>query len=178
MLAKYELIDNDLICRNISINDCNETYLSWLNDKSVNVFLETRWSEQSIDKIKEFVESTIKSTHSILFAIVFKGGHIGNIKIGPINEHYHYADISFFLGDKEYWGKGIATRAIKLVSDYGFSELGLHKIKAGVFNENIGSIKALKKAGFIEEACFKEELISPISGKFCNHLFFSKINYN
>lgn len=177
MLAKYELKDGDLVCRNISISDVNETYVNWLNDKNVNMFLETRWSVQNIDKIKEFVSDTIKSTHSILFAITMGKDriHIGNIKIGPINEYYHHADISYFIGEKKFWGQGIAARAIKLVSTYAFHELGLHKIKAGVFDENIGSVKALQKSGFSEEACLREELISPISGEYCNHLIFSKI---
>lgn len=178
MLSKYELVDGDLTCRNISIDDCNETYVNWLNDKDVNKFLEVRWERQSIDTIKEYAEYMIKSNHSILFAITYGKSkiHIGNIKIGSISEHYHNAEISYFIGKKEYWGKGIATRAIKLVSEYGFNELKLHKMIVGVFDENIGSIKALKKAGFVEEACFKEKLISPINGKFCNHLFFTKNN--
>lgn len=178
MIARYELTDNNIILRNITIGDCTNTYLGWLNDRQVNLFLETRWVNQDLNKIKEFVNCIINSNNSILFAIVVKSNmkHIGNIKIGPINEHYNNADISYFIGDKEYWGKGIATNAIKLVCDYGFNELGLHRIQAGVFDENLGSIKVLKKAGFIEEACFKEALISPINGKYCNHLFFSKIN--
>ena len=178
MLAKYELADKDIVCRNISISDCTEEYLSWLNDKKVNIFLETRWVNQDLFKIKDFVYNVINSNHSILFAIVVgnERKHIGNIKIGPINSHYNNADISYFIGDKEYWGKGIATKAIKLVSDYGFNELGLHRIQAGVFDENIGSIKALIKAGFVEEASFKEALISPITGKYCSHLYFSKMN--
>ncbi len=178
MLSKYELVDGDLICRNISFDDCNEIYMNWLNDKDVNKFLEVRWERQSIDIIKEYVEYMIKSNHSILFAIIYGKSktHIGNIKIGPIDKHYYNAEIAYFIGNKEYWRKGIATRAINLVSNYGFRELKLHKMIAGVFDENIGSIKALKKAGFYEEACFKEKLISPVSGKFCNHLFFTKIN--
>lgn len=72
MLSKYELVDGDLICRNISIDDCNETYMNWLNDKNVNQFLETRWERQNIDKIKEYVDCIIKSNHSILFAIIYK----------------------------------------------------------------------------------------------------------
>ncbi len=180
MLCSTVLIGSkgDIQLRTIEPSDCTQEYLGWLQDARVNRFLETRWEKQSIPKIQEFVENVRGSEHSCLFAIIaFPGGkHIGNIKIGPIHPHYPHADISYFIGDRSSWGKGYATEAIKLVTEWAFSELGLHKVQAGVFDENIGSIRALQKAGFVQEACYKENLISPISGKYCDHLMFGRIN--
>ena len=47
------------------------------------------------------------------FAIKTTDKHIGNIKLGPINWIHRYGDISLLIGDKDYWGKGIATEAIR-----------------------------------------------------------------
>lgn len=170
----------DIRLRTIELSDCTDTYLHWLEDEQVNRFLETRWEEQSIPKITDFVDSMRNSSHSYLFAILVmpEGRHIGNIKLGPIHPHYSHADISYFIGDRSCWGKGYATQAIKLITEWAFSDLNLHKVQAGVFDENLGSIKALQKAGFVQEACYKEALISPVSGKYCDHLFFGKINPN
>lgn len=178
MLSNTILSDGVIALRDITEADCGEDYLCWLQDENVNRFLETRWTEQSIEIIKQFVETMRQSTHSILFAIIFKknGKHIGNIKIGPISPYYHYADISYFIGDRSYWGNGYATRAIKLASDYAFLQLKLHRIQAGAFDENIGSIRALQKAGFIQDGCLKEKLISPITGKYVDHVVMGKIN--
>lgn len=44
--------------------------------------------------------------------------------------HYNYADISYFIGEKLLWGKGVDSEVIRLITDYGFSKLKLHKIEA------------------------------------------------
>lgn len=96
--------------------------------------------------------------------------HIGNIKIGPIHKFYSYADISYFIGDKNYWGKGLATEAIKSLLKFGFEVINLNKIQAGVFASNIGSIKALEKAGLILEGNFRKQLYTE---DLCDdHLFY------
>lgn len=154
-------IQGDLVMlQSISKCNCNEVYLAWLNDISVNRYLETRWEEQSIEKIISFVEDINNSSHSWLFGIFERktGKHIGNIKIGPVHLRYSYADISYFIGDKDCWGKGYATEAILLITKFGFKELGLHRLQAGAFSLNIGSIKALIKAGYKEEGRLREQL--------------------
>ena len=79
--------------------------------------------------------------------------HIGNIKLGPINLRHKVADLGFLIGERREWGKGYATQAIQLLCNYGFVQLGLDKITAGAYQENIGSQKALIKSGFKKEGC-------------------------
>ena len=136
--------------RNISLDDCNENYLSWMNDSEINKFLESRFTVHTIDSLKDFVISMNNSNNNILFAIVDKESdkHIGNIKLGDIHPVHKYADIGLVIGDKNYWGRGIATNAINLVSKYAFDILNLRKVFAGVYEKNIGSIKAFEKCGF------------------------------
>lgn len=136
--------------RNISIEDCNENYLEWMNDSEINQYLESRFIIHTIDSLKSFVSSMNSSENNILFAIIDKESdkHIGNIKLGNIHPIHRYADIGLVIGDKNYWGQGIATNAINLVCKYAFDELNLRKVFAGVYENNIGSIKAFKKCGF------------------------------
>ncbi len=82
--------------------------------------------------------------------------HIGNIKLGPVNWIHQCADIGLLIGDKEYWGKGVATEAIQLVVEYAFKKLNLHKLTAGCHSTNIGSIKAFQNAGFVIEGMLKQ----------------------
>ncbi len=107
--------------------------------------METRWSEQNIDTIKEFVSLQRESEHSILLAITLSddGRHIGNIKLGPINKYHKYGDISYFIGDKSMWNKGITTKAINLLCGYGIDHIGLHRIEAGAYAMALGSWRAL-----------------------------------
>jgi len=163
---------NDVLLRSVTIDDCTETYLSWLNDATVNKYLETRWSIQSIESIKDFVKSIRESDHSYLFAIIVDRKHIGNIKIGPIHPHYRYADISFFIGEKGYWGRGITTDAISLITDFGFKVLNLNRIQAGAFADNIGSINALEKNGYKREAVLRKKIFVNVGDEFQDHILY------
>lgn len=49
---------------------------------------------------------------------------------------------------KEYWGKGIATTVHKARTWYAFTQLGLHRIKSAVIQENGGSSTALGRVGY------------------------------
>lgn len=160
MITDIKLESKSIYLRNIELSDCNAEYLSWLEDVEVNMYLETRWQKQTLEGIRNFVFDVINSNHSYLFAIIEKteNQHIGNIKIGPIDNRYANADISYFIGNKMYWGKGYATEAIGLISKFAFESLNLHRVQAGVFESNIGSIKALEKNGFELEARFREKL--------------------
>ena len=179
MKFKGEIIGQAIILRTCLLSDCNETYVKWLNDPLVNMYLETRFSEQTLHSISEFVDSNLKSESSYLYAIITNDSekkHIGNIKLGPIHPHYAYADISYFIGDIDYWGKGIAAEAIKLVVDFAFTQLKLRRLQAGAFEDNIGSIKALEKAGFELEGRFREKLYT--QGKWQDHLYYGLLNEN
>lgn len=123
--------------------------------------METRWSDQSIESIQSFVQSQLDSENSILFAITLAedGRHIGNIKLGSINSHHSHADISYFIGDKAMWNKGIATTAINLVCGYGFNKLNLHRIEAGAYAAATGSQRAIEKNGFTKEAVFRKQVL-------------------
>ena len=145
--------------REVRTSDVTDEYYNWMNDPEVVKFLETRYYPRSKENITNFVKSLDGCSNQILFAICDKTTerHIGNIKIGPVNWVHRFADISLLIGDKNFWGKGIATEAIQLVCNYGFNNLNLNKIKAGAYEQNIGSIKAFMKAGFTKEGLIKKQ---------------------
>ena len=157
-----------VLLRQIELSDCTDTYVQWLNDPNVNQYLETKWQKQDMDAVWRFVQLQRENNHSVLFAIVFLDGrqHIGNLKIGPIHSHYKYGDISYFIGEKQLWGKGLATEAIKLACKFGFEERGLHKLEAGAYENAIGSWKALEKNGFKREGIIRDHGI--VKNKFVN----------
>ena len=162
MITSKKIIGNKCYLRQIELTDCTQTYVQWLNDPEVHRYLETRWSRQDMESIKDFIRFQRDNNHSILFAIIAKNEniHIGNMKIGPIHPHYSYADISYLIGEKSFWNIGIASEAINLVCKFGFEELGLRKIEAGAYATAIGSWKALEKNSFIREATLRENVFS------------------
>jgi len=158
--------------REVRISDVNENYYDWLNDPEVNRYLETRYVPRSLQNIKEFVEKMGGNQDEIFLAICLKENdmHIGNIKLGPINWIHRFADISLLIGEKQCWGRGLATEAIKILSGFAFNILNLHKLRSGCYADNAGSARAFIKAGFIQEGTLKKQWQS--NGRFQDELLF------
>lgn len=82
------------------------------------------------------------------FAIASETELIGGIGLELQHDVYRRsAEIGYWLGEP-FWGKGIVTAAVKAVVHYGFSELDLLRIYAGVFATNPRSARVLEKSGF------------------------------
>ena len=74
------------------------------------------------------------------------------------------------IGDRKYWGKGLATDALRAVCDYAFTILGTRKLTAGVVAENAPIIKAFRRVGFLEEGRLRSKLL--ILGNYHEHVLF------
>jgi RimJ/RimL family protein N-acetyltransferase len=93
-----------------------------------------------------------------VFAIEYEGEPVGSIGIHPKTDIARKnAELGYWLGEP-YWGRGIMTEAIRQIVDYGFQTFDLTRIFAIPFGDNIGSQKALEKAGFVLEAQFEKTL--------------------
>ncbi|MEW5988305.1 MAG: GNAT family protein [Chloroflexota bacterium] len=62
------------------------------------------------------------------------------------------------IGEREYWGRGYGTEAMKLALRYAFSELNLHRVTLGVFEYNTRAQRSYEKAGFKVEGRIRGEL--------------------
>ena len=148
-----------LYLREVRPSDVNECYYGWMNDPSVTQYLESRFFPNSMEGLRKYVESKLDDRDNVFLAMVLKNGHrhIGNIKLGPINWIHRTGDIGLLIGPQDCWGKGYATEAIKLVTDYAFRILGLQKVTASSYDANQGSIRAFQKAGFEIEGVRKQQ---------------------
>ena len=177
-MEKYFLESEKLYFKKLEEEDVTSEYKYWMNDPEINIFMETRFFPHSTNDIKNFVNDISKDKNSVIFGIFDKKSsrHIGNIKIGPINWIHRKSDISLFIGDKNFLYKGYANESIKLIVYYGFNILNLHKLSAGIYDDNIGSKKAFEKNGFEIEGVKKEECF--INNKWTDVIVLGKINDN
>lgn len=114
-----------------------------MTDKFVNPYT----TEQG----KNFIEFATSSTPEKILAIIIEDQIIGVIGIHPQTDIYSKnAELGYWLAE-EYWGKGIMTKAIIQMVNYGFKTWDLNRIFARPFGTNYGSQRALEKAGFLLE---------------------------
>jgi RimJ/RimL family protein N-acetyltransferase len=134
--------------RTLEEKDANQNYCDWLNDPTVNLYLETR--RTSIEELRKYIREKRSSPNCLFFGIFSKenGEHIGNIKLEPIDFERKRATLGLLIGDKKYWGKGFGTEAVKVLVDWAFNSLGIEELDLGVISENAAAIKVYQKAGF------------------------------
>lgn len=144
--------------RILKVDDVNKDYLRWMNDFKLHEFTEQKYKKKTINTLKKFVKSKMKTNLEFLYGIFYKNKHIGNIKLGPIHPIHKYAEISYFIGEKKFHNKGIATETISKIINIA-KKKKLKKLIAGCHEINKSSIKVLEKNNFKIEGSFKNMLL-------------------
>ena len=109
------------------------SYLRWFADRAVTRYMLIR-HPTSLKKEEEWLEQMAGSPDDVLWAMVRAAGGelVGNIGLHKIVWRHGYAELGYVIGERDQWGKGHATEAVRLVTAYAFLELGLHKVWARV----------------------------------------------
>jgi [ribosomal protein S5]-alanine N-acetyltransferase len=149
--------------RPLEQGDLTMEYVAWLNDTEVcefNSHAVFPYTKEKMESYYQHLQQT--SSSNIVLAIIDKSNHnhIGNISLQSINWINRNAEYAILLGEKSYWGKGVASEASILICEYGFSRLNLHRIYCGTSSKNIGMQKLaakmnMKQEGIRKEAIFK-----------------------
>ena len=67
-------------------------------------------------------------------------------------------EIGYWLGRK-FWGRGIATAAVKAATAYAFEKFDITRVYALPFDRNVASIRVLEKAGFQREGVLRRSAV-------------------
>ena len=105
------------------------------------------WIEDTLKKEKK------KNREGMTLVVEIEGEAAGVISLNKIKGHS--AEIGYWLGRK-YWGRGIMTKAVKIVTKIGFSEFKLRRIFGHVLAFNDGSAKVLRKSGYKLEGTLRK----------------------
>ena len=76
---------------------------------------------------------------------------IGDVGLDGIRWNHGDAFVGIGIGNREYWGKGYGTEAMRLILRYAFRELNLQRVSLNVFDYNPRAIRSYEKLGFIHE---------------------------
>jgi len=92
------------------------------------------------------------STHWAIEVDGEAGGGIG-FELGE-DVHARMAEVGYWLG-RRFWGRGIATEALRAVTAHAFAMRDIDRVEARVFAWNVASIRVLEKVGYSREACLR-----------------------
>jgi RimJ/RimL family protein N-acetyltransferase len=84
-------------------------------------------------------------------------GLVGAISL-TIEQKHLRAEAGYWIG-LPFWGKGYATEALLTIMDFGFEQLGLHRIYASHFTRNPASGRVMVKAGMQFEGCLRHHVV-------------------
>lgn len=123
---------------------------------------------------RSWIKNMIETGKAVQFIIWEKetGLKIGSVYLRDIDRENLKAEFGIFIGEEEKLGCGYGREAADLITDYGFSVLGLNKIFLRVMAENERARKSYQRAGFTEEGLMKQDRI--INGKKQDLVFMAK----
>lgn len=123
------------------------TSVKWRNDPKVFKYTgNTYKNEIKIENELEWIRKVTSNPKDYRCAILADGIYVGNIYLTDIENGS--AEYHIFIGDKRYWGKGVAKQASILILEYAFNVLSLDSVKLQVRKENTSAFMLYQRLGF------------------------------
>lgn len=105
-----------------------------------------------------WIATGAKANHAVTKVIQYNSEFVGSVGIAPqVGWRQHVAEIGYWIGEA-YWGQGITTAALRLMTNHVISQLGFQKLFASVFGPNQASMRVLEKCGYTCEGILKAEV--------------------
>ncbi|XP_074319109.1 uncharacterized protein LOC141656076 [Silene latifolia] len=170
MSSQYQELCSKLTIRSFDPVGDLDDFMVWASDERVPIFC-------SWDAFKSKEEAIEYINQKLITHPYFKVICLNNRAIGAILLNFNQGndrcrcEVGYVLGS-QYWGKGIATWAVKTLVSTTFEERPeLERIEAFVDVENVGSMKVLEKVGFAREGVLRKYFI--IKGRVRDFVLFS-----
>ena len=163
-IIKDNLFRGDLV--RLTSEDPEEsarTTSSWARNSEYQRLLDTEQAELwSAKKRQEWREKDLDENSPDQFFFYIRTleddkliGFVGLFGVAWIHGD---AWVGIGIGERDAWGKGYGTDAMRLILKFAFTELNLHRVTLGVFAYNTRAIRSYEKAGFILEGTEREAL--------------------
>ncbi len=130
-------------------------FVAWFADLEVTRYLGSRFTF-AVEQEEGFLKKVGESKTDVFWMLEADGQAVGATGIHQIDWPNAHGITGLMIGVKTEWGKGRASEAMALRTDYAFRQLNLHKLMSGAYLENEPSKRALVKAGYREVGIERE----------------------
>lgn len=139
--------------------DDTDLIVKWRNTDSVrkNFIYQALFTRESHEN---WIRTKVETGQVVQMIICESKGDrpVGSVYIRDIDHDHHKAEYGIFIGEEAARGKGYGTAAAKLMIRYCFEELNLHRLFLRVYATNQQAIRSYEKAGFVQEACLRDDV--------------------
>ncbi|USX50984.1 GNAT family N-acetyltransferase [Lentzea sp. HUAS12] len=129
----------------------------WHNDDEVMRWLQSYFHTSLAGTRKRIGDRQENTYEKVTLCIeTLEGKLIGIVALrdaDPINAR---AEVDIYIGEKDHWGGGYGTDALRTMCRYGFDTMRLHSIQLGVVEANERAIKSYQKVGFQVDGRYRQ----------------------
>lgn len=130
------------------------------NDRDVWLNLRDRFPHPyALSDAEWYIAAVATREPQTSFGIVVDGEAGGGVSLIPGEDIERVnAEIGYWIGRK-FWGRGVATDAVRGMTSYAFDTLGMRRVFAVPFARNARSARVLEKAGYVREGFMRRSAI-------------------
>lgn len=142
-------------------DDVHEDWSDWFRLEHARYYTRSG-REITVQELRRSIAEGLERNDQFTFGIrhVADDVLIGTVKLGPIDAEHGLSDMSVFIGDVKYLGRGLGVEVVKGASQLAFEHYGVQKLHGGVLERNAPSIKAYTKAGWMIEGVLHKHYVN------------------
>ncbi len=161
----------EFVLRPIKLSDANEYFECWKDNKTKKGFMSVPKTLGEVKKkiIQKIKESKGKKPTGETFAIEVGDKFAGWVGVDKLNQEFfeHRGNVFYGIHPK-FRKKGIATKALKIVTRYAFKKYKLKRLEGWCRTFNKASARVMEKAGFKLEGVLRKNKCK--DGKYLNDM--------
>lgn len=129
----------------------------WGNDPELIHLTGMNPYPKSMVDLERWFENICVNPNLKMFAIkTTDGEYIGNIEISEIDWRVGRGEIGLMIGEPQYRNKGYGSEAIRLMLEFAFDFMRLHRVEARVLAHNTRAQQVFERCGFTREGVARE----------------------
>ena len=113
-------------------------------------------TNQAKQDIRDWMEHEKPNGYAFMIRTLSQQRPIGSVELDGIRWSSGDCFVGIGIGEREYWGNGYGTDAMRVILRYAFAELNLHRVSLDVFEYNPRAIRSYEKAGFVFEGRLRQ----------------------
>ncbi len=142
--------------RKLKLSDAKR-FAELANNKNISKTMRDGFpSPYTIEDAIKFINFSHEDNGNYIFAIIYNDEVVGITGLHNQQDINRFSkELGYWIGEP-YWNKGIASKTVSLIIDYGFKNLDINRIFAGTIQGNLASTKVLEKNNFNFEGVSKK----------------------